>query len=242
MALVAESRKELGNMLTRLSTTCRRFGMRINIGKTKVMTIGKNEDDDVANISLDGTEVEVVDSFKYLGSWITADGRCEKEVACRIGMAKKAWGDKRKIFTGPLGIDFRKRLMKAYIWSIALYGSETWTIRKREEGRLEAFEMWLYRRMLKIKWTDKVTNREVLNRIGGEREILNTIDNRKKNWLGHALRRNGLTKDVIEGSVEGKNRKGRRRIKMIDTLKQKVGNSYEALKRRAFDREAWRNI
>jgi hypothetical protein len=243
MALVAESRQELGSILGRLSTTCRKFGMKINVGKTKVMTIGKNdEDDEKTEISLDGKEVEEVDSFKYLGSWITAEGRSDKEIGCRIGMAKKAWGDKRKLLTGSLDIGLRKRLMKAYIWSIALYGCETWTVRKREESKLEAFEMWLYRRMLKIKWTDKVTNREVLNRVGEQRGMLSSIDSRKKNWLGHALRRNCLLGDVLEGSVEGKNRRGRRRIKMIDTLKQKVGKTYVALKRRAQDREAWRNI
>jgi hypothetical protein len=82
-----------------------------------------------------------------------------------------------------------------------LYGAETWTLRKVDQRYLESFEMWCWRRMEKISWTDRVRNEEVLHRVR-ERNILHTIKRRKTNWIGHILRRNCLLKHVIEGKLE----------------------------------------
>ena len=87
-------------------------------------------------------------------------------------------------------------------------------LRKREKDRLEAFEMWLWRRMEKIKLTDKVRKTEVLRRIE-ERQLLGVIKERKGRWIGHVLRGESVLKMAMEGMVEGKNRRGRRRYKMI---------------------------
>ena len=78
--------------------------------------------------------------------------------------------------------------MKSTIWSVALYEAETWTLTKDHRNKLEAFEMWLWRRMLKISWTEKVSNQQVLARIQEERSLLNSIQQRKHRWLGHVLR------------------------------------------------------
>ena len=75
-----------------------------------------------------------------------------------------------------------------------MYGCETWTLRMDEIRRLEAMEMWLWRRMEKISYTERVTNEEVLRRVGEERQLLNLIRNRKKNWIGHILRGDGIVK------------------------------------------------
>jgi hypothetical protein len=95
-----------------------------------------------------------------------------------------------------------------YNWSIALYGAETWTLRKVDQKYLESFEMWCWRRMEKISWTDRVINEDVLHRVKEERNIVHTIKRRKANWIGHILRRNCLLKHVIEEKLEG-------RIKMM---------------------------
>jgi hypothetical protein len=84
-----------------------------------------------------------------------------------------------------------------------LYGVETWTLRKVEQKYLETFELWCWRRMEKISWTDHVGN-EVLHRDKEERNILHTIKRRKATWIGHILRRNCLLKHVIEGKLEGR--------------------------------------
>jgi hypothetical protein len=102
-----------------------------------------------------------------------------------------------------LDIYLRKKLVKCYTWNIALYGAETWTLRKVDQKYLESFEMCCWRRMEMISWTDRVRNEEVLHRVKEERNILHTIKRRKANWIGHILRRNFLLKYVTEGKIEG---------------------------------------
>ena len=88
--------------------------------------------------------------------------------------------------------------MKCYVWSMALYGAETWTLRATDQKSLESFEMWCWRRMEKISWTDHVRNEEVLIRVNEQRNILHGLRKRKANWIGHILRRNCLLQQVIE--------------------------------------------
>ena len=95
--------------------------------------------------------------------------------------------------------------------NIALYGAENWTLRKVDQKYLESFEIWCWRRMEKIGWTDRVRNEEVLHRVKEERNILHTAKRRKANWIGHILHRNCLLKEVIEGKLEGRMEVTRRR-------------------------------
>jgi len=122
-----------------------------------------------------------VESFKYFGSILTNDGRCTCEIKCRIAMAKAAFNKKRALFTSTLDLELRKKLVKCYIWSIALYGVETWTLRAVDQKHLESFEMWCWRRMEKIIWTDHVRNEEVLLREKEQRNVVYEIRKRKAN-------------------------------------------------------------
>ena len=88
--------------------------------------------------------------------------------------------------------------MRCYVWSIALYGAETWTFRATDQKHLESFELWCWRRMEKIIWTDHVINEEVLLRVNEQRNILHEIIKGKVNWIGHIFCRNCLLKQVIE--------------------------------------------
>jgi hypothetical protein len=97
----------------------------------------------------------------------------------------------------------RKKLVKCYIWEIALYGAETWTLRAVDQKHLESFEIWRWRRMEKISWTDQVRNEVVLLRVKEQRNILHEIRKRKANWIGHILRRNCLLQRVIKGTLKG---------------------------------------
>jgi hypothetical protein len=96
---------------------------------------------------------------------ITNDARCTREIKSRIAMAKSALNKKKTLFTSTLDLNLRKKLVKCYIWGIALYGAETWTLRKVDQKYLKCFEMWCWRRMEKISWTDRVRNEEVLHRV-----------------------------------------------------------------------------
>ncbi|KAJ4443847.1 hypothetical protein ANN_05634 [Periplaneta americana] len=119
-------------------------------------------------------------------------------------------------------------------------GTETWTLRRSEEKRLEAFEMWIWRRMERVKWTDRIRNKAVLERVGEETMMLKLIRKRKRNWLGHWLRRNCLLKDALEGMVNGRRVRGRRRYQMIDDIK--IYGSYEETKRKVENRKDWRML
>ena len=123
---------------------------------------------------------------------------------------------------------------------MTFYGAETWTLRAADQKYLESFEMWFWRRMEKISWTDHVRNGEVLL---DQRNIIHEIRKRKANWIGHILRRNCLLKQVIEGKIKGEmevtRRRGRRRKKLLDDLKDRRG--YSHLKEEALDRTMWRN-
>jgi len=83
---------------------------------------------------------------------------CMKEIRSRIEMAKKVFMEKNKLFTGKMNLELKKRIMKCLVWSVALYATETWTLTQTDRRRLEAFEMWIWKRVEKISWLDKVTN------------------------------------------------------------------------------------
>ena len=136
----------------------------------------------------------------------------------------------------------KKKLVKCYIWSTALYGAETWTLQAVDQKHLGSFEMWCWRRMKKIIWTEHVRNEEVLLRVKEQRNILHEISKRKANLIGHIPRRNCLLQRVIEGKIKGgievTGRRGRRRRKLLDDLKEKKGYSHS--KEDALDHTMWR--
>ena len=132
----------------------------------------------------------------------------------------------------------KKRLVKCLVWPVALYGCETWTLRKAEIDKLKAFEMWIWRRMEGVSWRDKKSNEQVLQDVGEERSLVQTVVKRKKSWIGHVLRGEGMMKDAIEGGIEGMRCVGRPRQSMLHELME--DGSYEQMKRKAEDRELWR--
>jgi hypothetical protein len=153
---------------------------------------------------IDQKQLENVESFKYLGSILTNDGRCTCEIKCRIAMAKAAFNKKRTLFASTLNLELRKKLVKCYIWSIALYGAETSTLRAVDRKHLESFEMWCWRRVENSSWTDHVRNENILIRVKEQRNILHKIRKRKANWTGQILRKNCLLQWVIEGKIKGR--------------------------------------
>jgi len=107
---------------------------------------------------IDQKQLQYVGSFKYLGSMSTNDGRCTCEIESRIAMAKAAFNKKKVHFTSTLDLKLKKKLVKCYIWSIDLYGAETWTLWAVDQKHLESSEMWCWRRMENISWTNHVRN------------------------------------------------------------------------------------
>ncbi|KAI5751137.1 hypothetical protein M8J77_004668 [Diaphorina citri] len=238
-AIMAETEEELQNMLEKVSKVGQDLGMKINIGKTKVMKISKNESN--INIKLEGQQLEQITSFKYLGAIVNSNGSSTEEIKSRTGMAKSSYKKVRNLLTArKIPVSLRVRFAKCYVWSVLLYGCESWIIRRREEKYLESFEMWLWRRMEGVKWTDKVRNEEVLKRMGEKRTLMGAIRKRKTSWLGHILRRNCLQRRIMEGKIEGKRGRGRMRFGLISDVKR--GRSYQEMKEDAQDREKWRKL
>jgi hypothetical protein len=114
---------------------------------------------------------------------LTNDGKCTCEIKSRIAVAKSAFNKKRALFTSKMDLELRKKLvkLKGYIWSIALYGAETWILRTVDQKHLESFEMLCWRRMEKISWTDYVRHEEVPLRVKEQGNILHEISKRKAN-------------------------------------------------------------
>jgi hypothetical protein len=122
------------------------------------------------------------------------------------------------------------------------YKSSTWMLREVDQKHLESFEMWCWRRLEKISWTDHVRNEDVLLGVKEQRNILHEISKRKANWIGHILRRNCLLQRVTEGKIQGgievTGRQGKRHRKLLDDLKER--REYSHLKEEALDRTIWR--
>jgi hypothetical protein len=236
-AMTASTAEGLQTIMTKLNEVVERFKMRINKNKTKVMIISRREPEQL-QIEIGGQVLEQVHQFKYLGSLLTEDGKSEKEVKTRIAMAKDAFNRHQKLLTSNINRNLKKRLIKTLIWSVLLYGSESWTLKKADTNRLESFEMWIWRRIEKISWRERIRNEEVLRRVGEKRTLLATIWKRKMNWIGHIMRGEGMLRVTIEGRLEGKRPRGRKRRMMLDDILS--GQKYHEKKTLAQNRDQWR--
>ena len=128
-----------------------------------------------------------------------------------------------------------ERLMKALVWPVATYGCESWTLRKNEETRLDAFEMKVLRRILRVSWTAKKTNEWVLNKAGVKRELLDTVKATKIAYYGHTMRKQGERDNARNNA-----RRGRPRTAWMDNIKMWTGLPVEESIRMTEDRDKWR--
>ena len=239
-AIIATRRKDLMEMLEKINTTVELYGMKININKTKCMTFSKKPN--IMNITIGGNKIEQVKKFRYLGQVLTEDAKCTEEIVTRIGQGKQAFKKKERLIT-TINMDekLRKRILEAYVWNTALYAAETWTLSKKDEQKLEAFEMWCWRRFNKVKWTDKKTNEEVLVITDEKRKFLHKIKTRRGRWFGHNLRLSKWFTLIVEGKISGRRPRGPPRKDFIkQILVDTHSSSYQELKKKAFERKEWR--
>ena len=162
---------------------------KLNKLKTKTMLISRAESPPEIKIKIGTTEVEQVKTFTYLGQMITEDGKSEKEIIRRISISKGIFNKMSKgvLCNKQINLKTRKRILTCYVWSTLLYGADTWTLNKEMINKLEALEMWCYRKMLKISWYNKISNEEVLKQMNEKRRILNTIKAKKLKLFGPIL-------------------------------------------------------
>ena len=137
LALLAKEEKVLQDKIDKLIEIGRCYGMEMNVEKTKVMRILRQPFP--VNIMIDQKQLENVECFKYLGRVLTNDGKCTCEIKCTIAMATAAFNKKRTLFTSTLDLELRKKVVKCYVWSIALYGAEAWALRAVDQRHLAIF-------------------------------------------------------------------------------------------------------
>ena len=242
-ALTADSESDLQNIVDKVNGVGKEFGMKMNVKKTKTMVVSRKADPPHVKINIEGQTIEQVSRFMYLGQLITEDGRCDEEIKRRIGQARSAFNNMKGVLCcRKLHLSSRIRLLKCYVWSVLLYGVETWTVNQSSIKRLEAFEMWTIRRMMRISWTEHMSNESVLALAGVRRVLIQTIQKRKLSYFGHVMRHNSVQRDLLEGMVIGKKGRGRPRAQWSHNITDWLQMGFEECKRATMDRKKFRTM
>ena len=157
--LIADSTQGLQHLLSSLQSAIKKRGLTINKKKTKIMALSRKTEAQGSNIFLDREKLDQINRFNYIGSLVISDCRCDKEVRRRIVFAKKAFLEKRTILADKkLSIKLRLRLLKCYASSHLLYSCESWTIDSCCKKKLDALEMWCFRKRMRLSWLKMVSN------------------------------------------------------------------------------------
>ena len=241
--LLAENNTDLQELVTAINDKGKRYGMEMNITKTKGMIVSKKETVPEIKINIEGESIQQVKEMIYLGFMATENGKCEREIKWRIGVAKSSFEKMHKVLTSRnINITGRLRLTKCYVWSTLLYGAETWTLSKATVKNLEAFEMWTYRRIMKISWKEYKSNKEVLNMINSKRMLVDMIKRKKLAYFGHLVRRDNIQRLLLDGKIDGKRSRGKQRLTWADNITEWIGMKYSECIRIAQDRRRWRSM
>ena len=231
--MVSRSKEECGKMGEELSRVSKEVGLTINKSKTSTMTIHGE-----GSVEIEGESIEREEKIKFLGSYITPDGGSQTDIKIRTALAKAVTTSMAEVWKSTeLSTGMKVRLAKALIWSVALYACETWTIRKQEEKMIEALEMWIWRRIMRVRWTERKTNEWVRKQAGVSEEgsMLAEVRKRKIRKYGHWKRRGAsMVLASIEGETGGSRRRGRQRMEWIDNIISWEGGLEQA------HRNAWK--
>ena len=158
---LSESEEELKSLLMKVKEENEKVGLKLNIQKTKIMASGP-----ITSWEIDGETVETVSDFILGGSKITADGDCSHEIKRRLLLGRKVMTNLDSVFKSrDITLPTKVRLVKAMVFPVVMYGCESWTIKKAECQRIDAFELWCWRRLLRVPWTARRSNQSILKEI-----------------------------------------------------------------------------
>ena len=182
-----------------------KIGLKINIQKTNIM-----KSSPITSWQIDGETMETVTDFIILGSKITADGDCSHEIKRRLLFGRKAMTKLDSILKSrDITLLTKVHLVKAMAFPVARYGCESWTIKKAESWRIDAFELWCWRRLLRIPWTARRSNWSMLKEISPEYSLEGLMLKLKLQYFGYLMRRtDSLEKTLMLGKIEGRRRRG----------------------------------
>ena len=189
-----ESEEELKSLLMKVKVESEKVGLKLNIQKMKVMASSP-----ITSWEIDGETVETVTGFIFLGSKITTDGDCSHEIKRCLLLGRKVMTNLDSIFKSrDITLPTKVRLVKALVFPVVMYGCESWTVKKAEHRRIDAFELWCWRRLLRVPWTARRSNQSILKEISPESSLEGLMLKLKLQNFGHLMwRTDSLEKPIL---------------------------------------------
>ena len=202
--LMGESEEELRSLLMKVKEESEKVGLKFNIQKTKIMASGP-----ITSWEICGETVDTVSDFIFGGSKITADGDCSHEIKRHLLLGRKVMTHLDSILKSRnITLPTKVRLVKAMVFSVVMYGDESWIIKKAEHRRIDAFELWCWRRLLRLPWTARRSSQSILKQISPGCSLEGLMLKLKLQYLGHLMGRVDSGKDPDAGRDWGQEEMG----------------------------------
>ena len=204
ITFMAES-EELKSLLMKVKEESEKVGLKLNIQKTKIMAFGP-----ITSWQIDGETVETVSDFIFGGFKITADGDCSHEIKRRLLLGREVMTNLDSILKSrDIILPTKVHLVKAMVFPVVMYGCESWTIKKAECPRIDAFKLWCWRRLLRVPWTARRSNQSILKEISPECSLERLMLKLKLQSFGHLMQRaDSFEKTLMLEKIEGRRRRG----------------------------------